>query len=403
MERGFGSVPDGDQSPPMHASATDLARVYQAARDMNVRTVESSLLRAGRDLNINVVPVFAPPEGRRERPIFVQYLNPELLKCYGRDVRHDDNHDGLAWAVQATRLAVLCTDSYLALPASTLFEVPNIGRFLAAISPLLRSGAFRYVAPLPDLEDYRESKIAEYRSDSGNPYVYNSGALRPWRSEIGGVIRKSHTAAYDICTEWHHATQPGGDLAPMVRSLRRAWRGRGSRFTRIIEQMPDRLDGQAFIGPFVRSSFPVPFSRLDALRLDFFLSMVYLRSYLKDFDDLDLDCGLAGDANIPAGRLVSVRALRVIFRMLKVSTFIESLATWHQLLSLRNDPDFALLTLYAFRPVELTPIRVAVSRAIRRHALPLATSYGAALGNVRSIIDYLNRSPIGPELMRDVA
>src|SRR5690606_21811175 len=90
----------------------------------------------------------------------------------GISSRVNGEHAGLVLtqALAATRLALLVTERHLLIPASYIFEIPWYRIFLGCLEPLVRVGAVRYVSPVPDLADYREMKVQEYRRDVVNPY-----------------------------------------------------------------------------------------------------------------------------------------------------------------------------------------------------------------------------------------
>ena len=381
---GVGSVEPDDTARAMHAYATDNARVYQAGHDIHISLAHGDT--RGKSLSHDA----------RSRPVFIQYLNPEILACYGLRITNRDNYYLLASAIHYTRLAILVTDACLLVPASCIFEVPNIQVFLRATDPLIRTGILRYVASIPDLEAYRDSKVSEYRRDGSNPYIVNAIAFGDWLGTFLGEPRHVSTTVSDIGSEWPRALSPGGSLHGVEQSLSQRWRGRKPRLTKMLQSIPQRLEGEAFIGRFVRNVVPLEFNTAESLRIDFFLSQAYLVSYLLDLDanmlvDFDvhnLSCGLRADSQEFGNRLISVRALGFILKVAQIYSFVCDMAQWDDLLALRETPELALLSLFAFKGRDLYEVRRAAAR-VNTLDLDVATSLSATLSNVQRLVDTL--------------
>jgi transcriptional regulator with XRE-family HTH domain len=337
----------------------------------------------------------------RSRPVFVQYLNPEVLGCYGLRILGSDNRVLLASAIRSSRLAALATDAYLLVPASCMFEVPNSQEFLRATEPLIRAGALRYAASVPDLEAYRESKVPEYREEPANPYIGNAPAIDKWRSSFLAEPRRVSTTASDIGHEWSRGLSPGGPLHGIQQSLIQRRQGREAYLARELQSAPKRLHGRAFIGRNVRKATRLRFSDVEALRLDFFLSRAYLASYLTDFDanlltdpgGRDLSCGLGADGQAHRGRLISASTLNYILKVTEIHRFVYYLAEWDDLLAFRAAPELAFLTLFAFKDHDLYEVRRAAVKANAAGFRP-ASSLSMALSNVQRFADtILQQSP----------
>lgn len=337
----------------------------------------------------------------RSRPVFVQYLNPEVLGCYGLRILGSDNRVLLASAIRSTRLAILTTDAYLLVPASCMFEVPNSQEFLRATEPLIRAGALRYAASVPDLEAYRESKVPEYREEPANPYIGNAPAIRKWRSSFLAEPRRVSTTASDIGHEWSRGLSPGRPLHGIQQSLTQRRPGRESYLAKELESVPKRLHGRAFIGRNVRKATRLRFSDVEALRIDFFLSRAYLASYLTDYDanlltDLDgrdLSCGLGADGQAHRGRLISASTLNYILKVTGIERFVRDRADWDDLLALRAAPELAFLALFAFKNHDLYEMRRAAVKA-NGAGFRTASSLSMTLSNVQRFADtILQQSP----------
>ncbi|MFG2018737.1 hypothetical protein [Actinomadura geliboluensis] len=357
---------------------------FVAARDIYVTAVLGSASQP--------IPA-AGSACKRERPLFVQYTNPEILACYGIDVGGRHAALTLAQALDATRLALLLTERHLLIPASYIFEIPWYPIFLGCIEPLVRAGALRYVAPVSDLADYREMKVHEYRRDRHNPYRHTG--LRGicadpdflWAPRHGGG-----TAA-GIGELWRAALQPGGELHCVARGTARRWHRPRGRAERLLARTPERLEGQAFIARFVEPTLPVPLSPAESTSLAFFLSRAYLRSYLLDLDaailaDLpagDLTCGLSHRSADMDGRLPSARRLDTVLHWLGVADFVHRGAGWDELLRLRSLPAFGLVIDRAYDEASLDALRFAVLAVRGSRGFRLARTYAEAKSNVQAV------------------
>lgn len=337
----------------------------------------------------------------RSRPVFVQYLNPEVLGCYGLRILGSDNRVLLVSAIRSTRLAALATDAYLLVPASCMFEVPNSQEFLRATEPLIRAGVLRYAASVPDLDAYRESKVQEYRGEPANPYMSRTPAIYKWRSSFVAEPRRVSTTASDIGYEWSRSLSAGGPLHGIQQSLTQRRPGREACLVKELESVPKRLHGRAFLGRNVRTATRLRFSDVEALRIDFFLSRAYLASYLSDFDanlltDLDgrdLACGLGADGQAHRGRLISASTLNYILKVTGIYRFVYNLAGWDDLLALRAAPELAFLTLFAFKDHDLYEVRRAAVKA-NAAGFRTASSLSMTLSNIRRFADtILQQSP----------
>jgi hypothetical protein len=183
-------------------------------------------------------------------------------------------------------------------------------------------------------------------------------------------------------------------LNGVQQSLSQRWRGRKSRFTKMLESTPQRLEGQAFIGRFVRNTISLDLNNVEALRLDFFLSRSYLASYLLDldanllvdFDTHDLSCGLRADDQAFRARLISARALDFIFKLVRIYNFVYNVAQWDDLLILRTVPEFTFLTLFAFKENDLYEVRRAAIKADAA-SFRTAVSLSMTLSNIQRLVD----------------
>lgn len=355
---------------------------------------------AGRDINVllktDQSDLLSYHEDWRARPVFIQYLNPEVLACYGKDIARNDNTWLLERAIHTTRLAVLSTESYLIVPASYIFEVPNFMLFLRALAPLVSQGIFCYTGPYVDLDVYRDSKIVEYRKDHSNPYISSKLTPKDWRTLVW-TPRYSRSTAIDIGDRWRTALDSGGPLYTVRQQLHHRWSGRHAVFENMILDIPNRLEGQAFISRFVRGTIPVEFKPTENTQLNFFLSQAYLESYLLDLNatllvDLpgdDLSCGLHTVNPKFSDRLVSARHLDIILTYAQIFHYVHEVADWDELLALRSEPGFGLLALHAVKSVNINPVRVAAVRTRRQGKLRPAGSILSAIDNIQYMAENL--------------
>ncbi|RCG22750.1 hypothetical protein DQ384_34660 [Sphaerisporangium album] len=381
---------------------------FTAARDLSVNLTRDVSVNLTRDLSVNLMPerslsVAERPAGmeggyRRERPVFIQYVNPEILACYGKDVVADDAAPVLEQALTATRLAVLLTDSYLLFPSSYIFEVPWFGVLLAHMEPLVRQGLMRHTSPTPELTAYRDRKAREFRQDARNPYastrpIHVHPDLR-WHPRFGDPI------APVIAEQWKKELGPGGELTGLAHTVARAWDRPYERVAHIMAASPKRLEGQAFVRRFVERTLPAPVPSQARNRLAQFLSAAYLRCYLHDLDtailtDLPLgplSCGLHGSANGTRGRLLSYRRLDLALRWMRVDGFVHHKASWKELVRLRSRPEFGVIASMLYGSGSADAFRLAVVRAGGSRRFSPAQTCGDALSNVAAVADHLART-----------
>lgn len=360
---------------------------FAAARDLYLTVVLGAVSHAG-----------VAGEGRydRSRPVFVQFLNPEVLACYGYRVNGRHSSAVLRNALTATRVALLSTDRYLVFPSSYIFEVAWFDLFLADVRPLVAAGHIRYTSPGPDLGEYRESKLFEYRNDRDSPYrafdparVTAYGGL-PWTPRPGG------STAVDIGERWKTSLMPGGALHGLVRSTVERGRRGYTKTERNLAKIPGRLAGQAFIKRFVEHLLPVPLGAADGNALAFFLSAAYLESYvtdlnammLVDFPFAALSCGVQQHCPGLKDRLVSVPEFDKAFQLLRIHEYVYKHATWDELLRIRSSAEFGVIS-SAIGDGFALGLMLAILVARKESRFRVATSYQQAMANLAIVADQL--------------
>lgn len=337
----------------------------------------------------------------RERPVFVQYLNPEIRACYGRGYRSQWADADLSSALHATRLAVLCTEGSLVIPASYLFEVPIMARFLDEIAGLRRAGCIDYASYMPEIGSYSAHKAREYRGDARNPYA---GRVR--RKLLEGLAwrPKLQSSAGDIADDWRLAVTRQEIPASWLRSLTSRWPTRLGDAEATLSEIPARLDGQAFVGRFVRAAIPVPLTPDEVPGVDFLISRSYLKSYLADlgaailadFAFGDLSCGLREVPGLRS-RVLSARRADAALRYAGIYEYVHGMAGWSDLLRLRESPAMGIVMLGVFNSACHHIVRPAALRAQKRYPLMAVGTCGEAIARVDILAEEIVVSrPSGP-------
>jgi hypothetical protein len=327
---------------------------------------------AGRDIYVTDAPAHplrSPYD--RNRPVFVQYLNPEILSYYGHPVRQGVAQLSTENALHATRLAVLATDAYVVIPASYLFEVPGIADLLRRLRDLVSLGQVSYCAPVRDIAWYGERKVHEYRSDRRTPYATDSALSHA--KDLGWTPRRTMSTANDIGLRWADALDRGGELSDVLDSLAGHWPTGGGMPERELRAVPDRLAGQAFVSRFVRKVIPADVRPDELCRIGLFVSKVYLSSYLHDLDAMilcnfrfgDLSCGLSEEKGAVWARVVSARSLDLVLGWLGLTCFVHRLASWSELLRLRSSAEFGTIAVASQDAGWVEQLRRAVIRSRR--------------------------------------
>jgi hypothetical protein len=287
----------------------------------------------------------------------------------------------------------LATDQYLVFPSSYIFEITWFGNFLAYIEPLIAGGHIRYTSPVPDLADYREIKVYEYRRDSENLYAMFNPKDISCHGSLIWTPRPGRSTAIDIGDRWENALAPGGSLHSLTRTIAKQRRHRYVKIERALERIPERLDGQAFIKRFVEPTLPAPVTPADSNKLAFFLSDAYLESYIVDLNAMmlvefpigGLSCGIERCPDLRS-RLVSARLLDTALRWLRVHEYIHRSASWDELLNLRSTVEFGILT-SAVGSGFTHALMFAILAARKTTHFKVADSYSQAAKNIALVAD----------------
>lgn len=345
---------------------------------------------AGRDIYLSGVRQIGPAYDRN-RPVFLQYLNPEILHCYGFPVRRGEPQLTTEQALYATRLAVLATDANLVMPASYLFEVPGIPRLLERLRGLVSLRQVAYCAPMRDVMRYGERKAAEYRADPQNPYVTPTSLAIA--HDLTWSPRGAGSTADHIADRWDAALSRDGELARLVASLAKHWPPGHREPEGELRAVPERLREQAFVSRFVAQVIPARPHPEELASIGWFVSRAYLSSYLRDLDALilqdfpfgGLSCGVEREPGVSA---VSARALDLALHWLGMAEFVHVTASWGELVQLRSNPEFGSVAVASQSSDRMEGLRRAVVRS--RASRPAEVkSLAQAESAVRSAADSL--------------
>jgi hypothetical protein len=384
--RGLEGAADGRLALPAPNDQASQGAGVPGPGGSGVATIESQLERGTpASALIHPLPLLPPVRvnADRHRPVFLQFLNPEIRKCYGRGYTARNLAAVLQEALLVTRLAVLATEDSLVMPATYLFEVPILRRYLTELAPLREAGFITYSSHIPDLTDYAEHKAPEYRSEDSNPYTSKSRIKRAarlvWRPRV------ATSAADDIADEWRSSLADGGFLASTLRSVRARWPANRRSPEDTMESVPELLDGRAFIGRYVASAIPVRFTADESAQVDMFLSRSYLRSYLGDLDAVilgelphgDLTCGV-GRLPDMSDRVLSARRIASALKFIGLRRYVFELATWTDLFELKDSPGTGIVFGAAAAPQMDGAMHAGGLRAQRRIRATDATSFSEA-------------------------
>lgn len=329
------------------------------------------LTRSGTTLRLaDSAPPVEDPYGR-DRPVFIQYLNPEILACYGYAALDGQMPIPVEEAFHATRLAVLATDSHLVMPASYLFEVPGLPAFIERLRDLVALGQVNYCSAVKDLDVYKDRKTFEYRADLSNPYI--AKAAPSIVADLAWSPRQSVSTAQDITSRWKAGFNNGGELYGVLLNMAPRWNSARRELEEELANIPERLDGQAFVSRFVSRAIPVPLAPNELLFISLFLSKVYLESYLADLGAMilhdlrigELSCGLSSPDSAMRDRVVSARSLDLGLRWLGLYSYVHRTASWVDLVELRSAPEFGTIAVATQGARRVEQLRRAIARARR--------------------------------------
>ena len=244
---------------------------------------------------------------------------------------------------------VRCVDcrSGLVIPASYLFEVKEIDRFLRELALVRANGLLHFASSTSNLSTYALEKRSEYRDELPLfPRYEDQGINRPEDQRLVWIPRIKRSTSVDIGTAWHDELHHQTGLWNQLLESKDARQMRlPSMLEKTIDAVPAELEGRAFIYRFVEPLLPFHPNAMAESKIKLLVSREYLKSYLFELDAAiltetplgDLDCGI--EQTSPTGGLwaVSWRSIASCFDTLGIRGFVESLS-WRDLLRLRSQP-----------------------------------------------------------------
>jgi hypothetical protein len=281
-----------------------------------------------------------------ERRIFIQYLNPEILSIYGYNHR-ELTGDLYSQILKLTIYALLFSTDSLIMPASYLFEVGVIDRFLKDVDPLRAAGVLQFASSTPDLSRYASKKKQEYRDELVLFPGYRDEIEPPpeQRKRMTWIPRTNRSSSADISIAWKDELyKPQGFWRKIIEKRYPQLRLLPSKVETAIEAVPERLEDRAFIARYAEALLPFDLQPDEQTQEAMLISRSYLESYLEELDAIiitdtpigQLSCGLESWSNGHL-RTVSHRALRSFFNGINLTNEIEHMLGWNSLLQLRDE------------------------------------------------------------------
>ncbi len=281
------------------------------------------------------------------RFIFLQFMNPEVSSLYGVAERWRAGQLHNEW-IRLAKYGLLIADEGLVVPASYLFEVKGIERFLRDIDEVRAAGLLKFASPTADLVAYAEEKQREYRDELPLfPKYSESRQAADDRGKLAWIPRVARSASADITKLWREELElPSGLWRELLEDKSTRQLRLPSMLESAINAVPDKLEGRAFIYRFAKPLLPFKPDMASETQLKLLISRAYLHSYLEELDAAilvetplgDLDCGI--DPYTESGRIraVSWRSLAECLEALDVRKEFEGLLSWRDLLRFRSHP-----------------------------------------------------------------
>lgn len=282
----------------------------------------------------------------RDRPIFAQVVNPELLMLYGQTGLLDRPEDVRRRMSHLTRMSLLTSRVGLVIPASYIFEVPGVSDFLENAREACEWGAIQISAPASSFDEYRAMKISEYRDDASNPYL--SAEPPPVAQHVNWLPRRGSSAAQTITVSWVDEVRDGAALGKVVHALAQSRDITYRKAARQLARVPETLDGRAMITRYVLGAIGVDLPVPEQRTVGWLLSDRYLDSYLNDLDAsilIDFEFGsFSAAVESQERRLISATRLSRIFKLIQMEEILAAPTEhWGPMASLRDSPEFDVI------------------------------------------------------------
>jgi hypothetical protein len=274
------------------------------------------------------------------RDVFVHFLDHEILDLYNiaKGFRDDEV---LAESTSALRIGYLFTTGSLLVPLSSYFESGLARAVLRSLRTLGEVGDLQIVASSEDYATFIYEKQEQYKHDRKRYPLYfaEDGIKELLTLRIPLKLRRA-SSTRQITRGWKNSLTDLPDLwSPIFASGNP---GSTEQFENSIDDLPERLEGSAFIWSFVKPLLPVsdvtPAGELSLKRL---ISEHYVRSYIEEFEA----CILTGlnigelDFGVPIDWQFPMREVRRTLRTIGIEVPIDRLS-WVQSRELRYSPAF---------------------------------------------------------------
>jgi nucleoside phosphorylase len=283
---------------------------------------------------------------QRPRYIFLHFLNPEIRALYEVDGAWSPAELHREW-MRLSKYAFLVADQGLAIPASYMFEVPEISSVLDDLQPVQRQGLLHVASPTADLLLFAQQKQREYRDEAVLFDRYSSDdRVDANHHGLNWLPRVDRSASGDIATAWRGELERADGLwQHLLESKTARQLTLPSVLETAIEAVPGRLDGRAFIYRFVEPLLPFKPEPVGESQLKLLISREYLRSYLLELGAAvlidtpigNLGCGIERISSAGDVQTVSWRTIADSFEALGIRHQIETLG-WRDLSRLRVQP-----------------------------------------------------------------
>jgi nucleoside phosphorylase len=211
-----------------------------------------------------------------------------------------------------------------------------------------------YTSPTRDLGQYAIKKQREYRDSQllFARYVMVQPAIKgKYLDGLIWVPRIKKSAAGEITTEWvDDLALPTGTLHDIVKARAGPFKST-SRLERRLANVPEALDGRAFLARNVLCLLPKDITSREATATSLLISRAYVTSFIEEFQVAilvdtpigRLDCDLPSHSVEGRPLFFSYRCGRELLASLGLRRYVDSSVALSHLLELRSDPVFEWL------------------------------------------------------------
>jgi len=181
--------------------------------------------------------------------VFIQFLNDQMLKNYGRSSANlDTEHVNLIGS--GLKLAILMSDSHVVIPAIDIVESVNLISRLDYFAELVSYGAITYSGSEIDAEKMIAEKRAHFRDTSLYPGYFNNDTSKLVNTNAKYIQKRIVSTTRDLIIRWYDLFESNKwrqeKLVDIIVSNARFNKGPSS----IIDSLaaiPSKLDGRAFL------------------------------------------------------------------------------------------------------------------------------------------------------------